>query len=125
MRSRLDSVADWEAEWLLAARRIGVLAKNCGITERHLRRHFLLRFEEPPRRWFEERRVARAAASLLQGKLAKEVAAEAGYKSPAHFTRLFTQQFGVPPSAFRLAEAISRSASRLHDPAPARGSLPR
>ena len=107
MRSPLDCVVDWEAEWILAGRRIGVLAKTRGITERHLRRYFLLHFEEPPQRWFEQRRLARAAASLLQGKLVKEVADEAGYKSPAHFTRLFTQEYGVPPSAFRLPEDIS------------------
>jgi AraC-like DNA-binding protein len=78
--------------------------EGCETSERHLRRYFLFKFQEPPHKWFDERRLARAAGLLLQGKFVKEAAAEAGFKSPAHFTRLFAHQYGAPPSAFRAAK---------------------
>jgi AraC-like DNA-binding protein len=103
-RSRLDSVTDWEARAEHAVYRVSALAKDCGVTERHLRRFLRLKFGKSPRAWLAERRLARAAASLQQALLVKEAAAQAGFKNPAHFTRRFTQRYGVPPSAFRLAD---------------------
>lgn len=104
-RSRLDSVTDWEARAKRAGYRVSALAKHCGVSERHLQRVLRLKFGKSPRAWLAERCLARAAASLQQTMLVKEVAAEAGFKSPAHFTRKFTRQYGISPSAFRLANA--------------------
>jgi AraC-like DNA-binding protein len=104
-RSRLDCVTDWEARAERDGYRVGALAKDCGFSERHLRRFFLLRKGKPPRAWLADTRLARGAASLQEAKLVKEAAAQAGFKDPAHFTRLFTQIYGVPPSAFRLGDA--------------------
>ena len=107
-RSRLDSVTDWEARAERAAYCVSALAEDCGVTERHLRRYLRLRFGESPRDWLAEVRLARGAALLRQAAFVKEAAAEAGFNSPAHFTRRFTQRYGVPPSAFRLAD-VARS----------------
>ena len=63
---------------------------------------------EPFASGLAEVRLARGAALLRQAAFVKEAAAEAGFNSPAHFTRRFTQRYGVPPSAFRLAD-VARS----------------
>lgn len=102
-RSRLDSVTDLEARAARAGWRVGLLARDCGVSERHLRRFFLLKFGKPPRQWLAEKRLAPGAASLRQARLVKEAAGQAGFKDPAHFSRSFTQLFGMPPSAFRSA----------------------
>jgi AraC-like DNA-binding protein len=107
-RSRLDSVTDWEARAARSAYCVSELAEDCGVTERHLRRYLRLRFGESPRDLLAEVRLARGAALLRQAAFVKEAAAEAGFNSPAHFTRRFTQRYGVPPSAFRLAD-VARS----------------
>ncbi len=104
-RSRLDCVTDWDARAERAGYRTSALARDCGVSERHLRRYFRLRFGKPPRAWLAARRLARAAASLQRARLVKEAAGDAGFNDPAHFTRLFTQQYGVPPSDFRLEAA--------------------
>jgi len=102
MRSRLDCVTDWEARAERVGYRAAALAKDCGVSERHLRRYFCLRLGKSLREWLRQTRLARGAASLKQGTLVKEAAAQAGFTDPAHFTRAFTQQYGVPPSVFRL-----------------------
>jgi AraC-like DNA-binding protein len=100
-RSRLDCITDWEARAERAGYRISVLAKDCGVSERHLRRFIWLRKGKSPRAWLAELRLARAAASLRRAMLVKEAAAKAGFNNPADFTRLFIRHYGVPPSAFR------------------------
>jgi AraC-like DNA-binding protein len=98
----LDSVTDWEARAERTGYRVSALAKDCGVSERHLRRFLRLKFGKSPRAWLAERRLARAAASLQQTMLVKEAAAQAGFDDPAHFTRKFTRHYGVSPSTFRL-----------------------
>ena len=104
-RSRLDCVTDWETR----AERVGwrgrALAQDCGVSERHLHRFFLDRFQMSPRAWLAATRLARGAALLQQAKLVKEAAGPAGFKDPAHFSRSFARQYGVPPTAFRSAFA--------------------
>jgi transcriptional regulator GlxA family with amidase domain len=100
-RSRLDYVTDWETRAERASWRVGALARDCGVSERHLRRFFLDRFQMSPRAWLATKQLARGAASLQQARLVKEAAGQAGFDDPAHFSRSFTQQYGVPPSAFR------------------------
>lgn len=104
-KSRLDCIRDWEALAERAGKSVAGLAKACGVSPRHLRRWFRLRKGKSPASWLAERRLARGGASLLEGKLVKEVAAEAGFKNPAHFARKFTRHYGVSPSAFRSRSA--------------------
>lgn len=103
--SRLNCLTDWEARAERAGYRASALAKQCGVSERHLRRFVRLRFRKSPRAWLAQTRLNRAAASLHQAKLVKKAAAQAGFSDPAHFTRAFTRQYGVPPSEFRLSAA--------------------
>jgi transcriptional regulator GlxA family with amidase domain len=102
-RSRLGIVTDWEARAERVRYRVSPLADDCGVTPRHLRRFLRLKFGKSPLQWMAEKRLARAAALLQQASLVKQAAAEAGFKNPAHFSRRFTQLYGVPPSAFGLA----------------------
>jgi len=55
-----------------------------------------------PHVWLIQIRLARGDVSLEHAGLVKEAAAEAGFKDPAHFTRLFKRLHGLPPTAFRL-----------------------
>ena len=104
-RSGWDSVTDWEVGARRAVHRVSALAKDCGISQRHLGRFLRLKFGKSPRKWLVERRLARGTALLRRPVLVNEASAEAGFKTPAHFTSRFTQQFGVPPSAIRHADA--------------------
>lgn len=101
MGSRLDRITDWNLRASAARFRVALLAKNCGVTERQLHRYFLVRFGSSPREWMNSQRLEQVKHLLLEGKLVKEAAAEAGYNQPSSFTRQFTRKFNAPPTTFR------------------------
>jgi hypothetical protein len=49
MKSRLDSINDWNSRARRAKYRVSPLAKHCRINERHLRRYFISKFGFSPR----------------------------------------------------------------------------
>jgi AraC-like DNA-binding protein len=56
----------------------------------------------PPHKYFEERRIERAARALVETdhKIVKVAEAE-GYDDPYHFSRVFVRVMGVSPRAYR------------------------
>jgi AraC-like DNA-binding protein len=48
MKSRLDSINDWNSRARRAKYRVSLLAKHCRINERHLRRYFVSKFGFSP-----------------------------------------------------------------------------
>jgi AraC-like DNA-binding protein len=100
-RSRLDCVKDWEARAKRSGYRVRGLAQDCGVSERQLRRYFLLRKGKPPLAWMVDHRLALGVARLRRLGLVKEAAEQAGFEDPAHFTRCFTRLYGAAPAAFR------------------------
>jgi AraC-like DNA-binding protein len=59
-----------------------------------------------PMAYVAEWRLQRALAGLGREEISiKEIAAEAGYQSPAAFSRAFAHRFGLPPTDYREPES--------------------
>jgi AraC-like DNA-binding protein len=57
---------------------------------------------QSPYQYLLRLKMSRAAERLKQpGALVKQVAEEAGYDDPFHFSRVFASVFGLSPTAFR------------------------
>jgi AraC-like DNA-binding protein len=61
-----------------------------------------------------ERCYAALAAESNQGRSIAEIAYEWGFKSSAHFCRVFKQQYDVTPRAFQFQAAVERKKSVAH-----------
>jgi transcriptional regulator GlxA family with amidase domain len=101
MSSRLDVITDWEDRAKRANYRVSELAAQCGITERQLRRYFLLKFRCSPHAWLSGRRIELVRPLLDSGKLIKEMAAVAGFSQASNFSRQFKRYYQNPPSKLR------------------------
>jgi transcriptional regulator GlxA family with amidase domain len=74
------------------------LAARAGVTARHLRRQFATDLGTSPSRFVEQMRVDRACTLLDEGHNVSETARLAGFGSTETFRRVFTREYGVPPS---------------------------
>lgn len=82
-----------------------VLARTCGLSERHLFRLFKERTGESPRNYHERRRLERACLLLRETHLAvAEVAAQVGFDNPFYFSLRFRRFARKSPRAFRNGE---------------------
>ena len=78
------------------------MAALCGISERHLQRIFKERIGCAPSQWLRVPRCRLAKSLIIQGYSNKEVAAELGFLTNAHFCREFKKAFGMSPRKFVL-----------------------
>jgi AraC family transcriptional regulator, positive regulator of tynA and feaB len=95
---------------------IATVAKGCGISPRYL--SFLLKLHGTPFStlvW--DKRLKMASGWLSQSKPAdisiSEIAYRVGFKSPAHFSRMFKRVYGKSPCDYRAASVTS--AVKVHD----------
>ena len=78
------------------------IARRTGLSLRQLQRLFRARLGTGPLQHYRRMRLAKAHALLQQtGIPVTEVAVSAGFASPEHFSRVYRQAFGRPPSADR------------------------
>jgi AraC family transcriptional regulator len=78
------------------------LAKRAGFSPFHFHRTFTQFVGEPVKEYIRRLRLERGAYRLkISADTVLEIALEAGFKNHESFTRAFTRQFGVTPSAFR------------------------
>jgi AraC-like DNA-binding protein len=77
----------------------GALARELGISRRHLTDCCRALYGTSPARLFLQLKL-REAAALLQGHdlRVKEVSDRLGFANPYHFSRVFRREFGQPPS---------------------------
>lgn len=88
---------------------VGRMAREAGVSPRHLLRLFQEQLKETPQRYRLRARLERARGMLMQTDLPVTQVAEAcGFASPAHFSRAFRRQFGKPPSATRRPAELPR-----------------
>ena len=100
MSSKLDRIQDWLALAKHAKYSARRLATLCRVSLRQLERYFNDSFDRPPQEWLNEARFREAEKLLLNGLSVKEVAYRLGFKQASHFSRLFKQHTGRPPSAY-------------------------
>src|SRR5579885_1153233 len=78
------------------------IARRLGLSPRQLQRLFRRHLQSTPLEHYRLLRLGRAHALLQQTRLpVTEIAVSAGFSSPEHFSRLYRQAFGRPPSADR------------------------
>lgn len=81
------------------------LARNAGVSERHLNRCFLQETGMAPLTYLTRYRIQQAKALLEKGDLSiTEVMGRVGYVESSHFTRVFHREVGVSPSAYKRGE---------------------
>ena len=101
MASRLDHVHDWNKLATHARFSVTRLAKDCGVSERQLRRYFLKQFGKTPREWLSAERLSNVRPLLATGKSVKEIAAQAGFNHQSNFARSFKHYYKATPSSQR------------------------
>jgi transcriptional regulator GlxA family with amidase domain len=74
------------------------LARELGITPRHLQRLFAAQLGRGPQEWLNERRLLAAGEMLRSAKAVKEVAYRLGFPSASQLSRDFRNHFGIRPS---------------------------
>lgn len=98
----VEAMRDWAIE-RVGIRRITIpdLSRSFGLSERSLYRLFA-KHGTTPDRWLWRCRVEAATARLeTQRASVKTIALEAGFKNVPHFTRLFRDMHGIPPTEYR------------------------
>lgn len=86
----------------LDGRRLGALAGELRVSERHLRRSFRREYGVSPQRLALSLRLARARALLASSSSPiVQVALEAGFGSLRRFNAAFRDRYGVTPTAVR------------------------
>jgi AraC-like DNA-binding protein len=78
------------------------LARSVGLSRSKLHYDFRVVYGTTPFDYLRNRRLEKAKISLDKGNMdVTEVAYSVGYSSPSHFTKVFKQYFGMPPSNYR------------------------
>jgi AraC-like DNA-binding protein len=82
------------------------IARRIGVSPSHLTRVFRANLGRSPMRYLTELRVRHAQGLLLRSNLIiKEIAGMVGFGDQLYFSRVFRQQTGVSPLAYRRAKA--------------------
>jgi AraC family transcriptional regulator len=101
--------------WLLAATdylrahrlerlKLGDVARAVGVHPSRLAHGFRAQYGQTPGEYVRELRLEWAAEQLRQDDATlADIAIRAGFYDQSHFSRMFRQQFGVPPATWRRA----------------------
>lgn len=89
------------------------LAREVALSRSALAGRFASIMGESPIRYLARQRLAAAAQTLRNGKIAsiERLAEKSGYESAAAFTRAFKREFGMPPAAWRRASERNQPAA--------------
>ncbi|SHM35878.1 transcriptional regulator, AraC family with amidase-like domain [Roseovarius pacificus] len=78
------------------------LAEVAGLSPRQLNRQFSDKLGRPAMRYYRDLRLDMAQNLLRNSPLSlTEIALATGFASSSHFSRVYAQRFGQPPSAYR------------------------
>ena len=107
----VNAIAD-AAEQDASVTKVSDLVERFGVAERRLQRLIRTSVGFSPRWLIQRRRLQEAAHRLREDSEARlaDLAADLGYSDQAHFTRDFRTVIGQTPGAYRVAQAVSRSA---------------
>lgn len=99
---RLEAVLERVAGDLAAPWDVAAMAAACAMSPSRFAHLFRGQFGTTPRRWIEDRRLARALELLrATGLSVASVAAQVGFPDPFHFTARVKARTGRPPTAWR------------------------
>lgn len=86
------------------------LARIAGLSERSLRRRFLIELRLTPERYIRRARLLRAAQLLVTDTRLNvlEIGVQVGYSSQSAFASAFRQMFGTTPRAMRQSGRFTR-----------------
>ena len=124
MSSRLDRIKDWEVRAEQARFNVTLLAKECEVTVRQLRRYFQAKFGIAPHNWLTQNRLQKVRTLLPSSQLLKEVSANAGFKRPSDLTRQFKRYYKATPSSVR-DQACEKPVPSLYPSPPFQQSIER
>ncbi len=100
-QQRIESVLQYIEAHNGEAVDVSALASMASISPFHFHRVFSSQVGEPVLAYIRRLRLEKAAFRILfMNSSVTEVAAQAGYSSPAAFTRAFRQHFGTTPKKF-------------------------
>jgi len=86
----------------LRLRTLEQIAGECHVNDAYLCRLFRRYDQQTPYQYLLRLKINHAAERLQQpGILVKQVAEEAGFTDPFHFSRVFSSVFGISPAGFR------------------------
>jgi AraC family transcriptional regulator, transcriptional activator FtrA len=103
----LGPVLDWMRAHLRQPLTLAAIARQAGMTERTLIRHFRATTGMTPIKWLTGQRIQRAREILETTALPVEDVGEAsGLGAPANFRRHFLLATGVTPSSYRRAFSV-------------------
>lgn len=78
------------------------LASQVGLSTSHFRHLFRQVTGQPFHKYLTSLRLERARKMLVEGSMSVgEIALEVGFSNVSHFSRVFAERFGAPPSAIR------------------------
>ncbi|MUT27192.1 MULTISPECIES: GlxA family transcriptional regulator [Mesorhizobium] len=81
---------------------ISKLAASVGLSRRQLERLFMKKTKISPALAYKKVRLERARRLVMQTRVPLvEIAVEVGFENLSHFSRLFREAYGQPPSKFR------------------------
>ena len=103
LASRLDTVIDLVESRLSDDLSLIELARLAGVSAAHFAREFRRHTGHTPHTFVLHRRVERARQLLASGREIVDVAVACGFADQSHLTRIFKQQLGVTPGAFKNA----------------------
>jgi AraC-like DNA-binding protein len=110
----------WEELAAEAGYRPGKLAELCGVSLRTLQRHFAANYNCTLSAWLKKIRLRTAYSRIHEGEAVKVVAYDLGFKQLSHFSRVFKQAHGVPPSMlFTATHSRSHQLETLSGPSAA------
>ncbi|MBY8978379.1 AraC family transcriptional regulator [Rhodobacteraceae bacterium NNCM2] len=86
-----------------------ILARELAVSRSAFAERFTRAIGEPPMRYLARQRFEQAAAQLKEtAHPVARVAYDIGYESEEAFSRAFRREYGLPPAAWRKANAISQ-----------------
>jgi AraC-like DNA-binding protein len=98
--SILDRIGDLEERFERNGYRAGLVAEDCGVSERQLRRYIQRKCGVALRTWMERIRQRKVREGLRRRRPIKAISAEEGFAHPPDFSRYFKQHFHCAPHRF-------------------------
>jgi AraC-like DNA-binding protein len=100
-RSTFDRCRQYVLSNFIRIQRLSDVSEACGVSSEHMCRLFEQFGEIPPYRLVIRERLAKSARLLeTTDQPIRDIAAATGFTDQSRFSRLFSKQYGVPPSVY-------------------------